>query len=75
MIEYWYIWYRAYENGVMISEGRYHRSYRNRDGARKRAKKMWDKPVYNPLTNTTVEYQWKVGQVYPWNGVKGDRYT
>lgn len=74
MIEYWYIWYRAYSNGVLIGEGRYCRSYRTRQGARGRAKQMWGKPLYNPLTNITTEYVWKVSQVYPWNGVKGDRY-
>lgn len=66
MLEYWYIWYEAFENGVLINKGKYYRSYRTRSGARKRAKQMWDKPLYNPLTDTTVAYRWQVSQDCPW---------
>ena len=74
MLEYWYIWYRVYEDGELIKEAKYHRSYRSKYGAKERAKRMWSEPQYSPLTNTTTEYVWKVSQVYPWDGVKGDRY-
>ena len=66
MLEYWYIWYKIFENDVMIGKGRYPRSYRGRDGATKRAKQMWSTPQYNPLTNSTVKYMWVVSQEYPW---------
>lgn len=74
MLEYWYIWYRVYEDGVLIGEGKYPRSYRSRGSAKERAKQMWSEPQYNPLTGTTTEYVWKISEVYPWNGVKGDRF-
>lgn len=74
MPEYWYIWYRVYENGVQIGEGKYPRSYRSKGSAKYRAKQMWSEPMYNPLTGTTIEYVWKISEVYPWDGVKGDRY-
>lgn len=66
MIEYWYIWYETFENGKPIGRGRYHRSYRSYSGARGRAKQMWDKPLYNPLTDTTIVHRWKVSQECPW---------
>lgn len=73
MPEYWYIWYKVFENGVLIDKGRYPRSYRNKYSAERRAKQMWSEPQYNPLTDTTTEYVWKISETYPWNGVKGDR--
>ena len=72
MTEYWYIWYEAFENGVLIGRGKYHRSYRSRSGARGRAKQMWDKPLHNPLTNTTIVYRWKISHECPWNDINYD---
>lgn len=75
MPDHWYIWYRVYENGVQIGEGKWPRSYRYKYNAKRRAKQMWGKPLYNPLTDTTIEYVWKISEVYPWDGVKGERYA
>ena len=74
MREYWYIWYRVYENGVLIKESQYHKSYSNRSGARYRAIHMWGEPTNKPIDDTTTGYIWKVSETYPWNGLKGDRF-
>lgn len=66
MLEYWYIWYRVYEDGVLIDTGRYHRSYRVKHSADRRARQMWGTPQYNPLTNSTVKYMWIISQECPW---------
>lgn len=66
MPEHWYIWYKVFENGVQIGKGRYYRSYRHKSNAERRARQMWGKPLYNPLTDTTVKYLWVISEECPW---------
>lgn len=66
MPERWYIWYKVFSNGVQIGKGRYYRSYRHKNGAERRARQMWGKPLHNSLTDTTIKYLWVISEDCPW---------
>ena len=66
MPNYWYIWYEVYEDEKKISSGRYHQAYAYKHNAERRAKQMWSKDLYNPMTKTTYKRKWIVSQTNPW---------
>lgn len=71
MREYWRIYYEVFEDGKKIGRGVYPKSYKYKQDAQRRAKKMWGEPQYNQLTNTTITYEWQICQNNPWE--KGSR--
>lgn len=56
-IEFWYIWYEVFENGKVVKRGRYHRSYRSRGGARRKAYELYDEIPH---------LRWTVSETCPW---------
>jgi len=66
MTNYYYIWYEIFENGESISKGQYHYAYRYKSNAVRRAKQMWSKDLYVPMTDTTIHREWIVSQTCPW---------
>lgn len=63
---YWYIWFKVFEDGKYVGAGRYHQAYAYKHNAIRRAKQMWDKDLYNPMTKTTITRMWIVSQTNPW---------
>ena len=63
---YWYIWFEIFEDGKKIGCGRWHQAYTHKSSAVRRAKQMWSKDLYNPLTGTTISHKWIVSQTNPW---------
>ena len=71
MLEYWYIWYIIYEDGKSVERGKYPRSYRSRDGARRRAIQMWGFDPNDdliPIPGTNRFRKWIVSETKPWGG-------
>lgn len=62
-IEFWHIWYEIFENGKVVKTGQYHRSYRHKNGARRKAYE-----VYGDVPNL----RWTVSETCPWE-TKGER--
>ena len=62
-IEFWHIWYEIFENGKVVKTGQYHRSYRHKNGARRKAYE-----VYGDIPNL----RWTVSETFPWE-TKGER--
>lgn len=61
-IEFWHIWYEIFENGKVVKRGCYHRSYRKRDSAMRKAYE-----VYGDVPHL----RWTVSETCPW-GLKGE---
>lgn len=70
-MHYWYIWYEVYENGKRIpnTKGRYGTAYTHKSSAIRRARKMWGKDLYDPMTDSTIHREWIVSQFNPWDDV------
>lgn len=66
MPNYYYIWFKVYEEGKLISSGRYHQAYVYKHNAERRAKQMWSKDLFNPLTGTTISRKWVISETNPW---------
>ena len=64
---YWRIWFTVYEDDKPIGAGVWHRAYAHKSSAVRRAKQMWDKDVYSPMTGTTIKRKWIVSQTNPWS--------
>ena len=64
----WYIWFEVLENGETRGKGMYHRAYKHKSSAVRRAKLMWGEELYIPMTGTFVERLWIVSQTNPWDG-------
>ena len=62
-IEFWYIWYEIFENGKLVKTGQYHRSYRNKSGARRKAHELY---------GDIPHLRWTVSETCPWEK-KGER--
>lgn len=65
-MNYWYIWFEVLENGKTKGKGRYPYVYKYKSSAVRRAKQMWSKRLYVPMTGTLVERLWIVSQTNPW---------
>lgn len=63
--DYWYIWFEVFENGKKIGSGLYNQAYSYKHNAVRRAKLMWDKPFYDPMTNSTITRKWIVSKTNP----------
>lgn len=61
--EFWHIWYEIFENGKLVKTGQYHRSYRTKQGARRKAYE-----VYGDVPHL----RWTVSETCPWE-TKGER--
>lgn len=68
-MDYWYIWFEVFEDNKKIGSGVWHQSYRYKANAVRRAKQMWSEDRVNPMTGTTIKYQWIVSRVNPWKDV------
>lgn len=67
MNDYWRIWFTIYENDKMIGAGVWHKAYKYKKNAERRAKQMWSEDLYYPMTNTTIRREWIISQTNPWN--------
>lgn len=56
-IEFWYIWYEIFENGKRVKTGRYHRSYRHSQAARRKAYQLY---------GDIPHLRWTVSETCPW---------
>lgn len=65
-MNYYYIWFKVYEDGKLIGSGRYHQAYTHKQNAERRAKQMWGEDHYSPMTKTTISRKWIVSQTNPW---------
>lgn len=65
MTDLWYIWFEVFENGNKIGSGVWHRGYSYKKNAIRRAKQMWDKDLYNPMTGSIISRKWVVSQSNP----------
>lgn len=65
-MNYWYIWFEILENGKSLGKGLYHYAYKHKSSAVRRAKQMWSKELYIPMTGTLIERVWVVSQENPW---------
>lgn len=65
-MNYWRIWFEVLEDGKPRGKGVYFRSYKHKSSAVRRAKQMWGKDLYNPMTNTLIKRNWIVSQTNPW---------
>ena len=61
--EFWHIWYEIFENGKLVKTGQYHRSYRNKNGASRKAHELYD---------DIPHLRWTVSETCPWEK-KGER--
>ena len=61
--EFWHIWYEIFDNGKLVKTGQYHRSYRTKQGARRKAHE-----VYGDVPHL----RWTVSETCPWE-TKGER--
>lgn len=68
-MDYWYIWYEVFENGRSVGKGRYFRAYKYKSNAERRAKQMWSKDLFDPMTDTWIKRRWIVSQTNPWEDV------
>lgn len=68
-MDYWYIWYEVFENGRSVGKGRYFRAYKYKSNAERRARQMWSKDLFNPMTDTWIKRRWIVSQTNPWEDV------
>ena len=68
-MDYWYIWYEVFENGRSVGKGRYFRAYKYKSNAERRARQMWSKDLFNPMTDTWIKRRWVVSQTNPWEDV------
>ena len=68
MNENWYIWYELYEDGKPLahSRGRYHRPYKYKSSAERRARQMWSKGFIDPRTGGILTHKWIISQTNPW---------
>lgn len=66
MNDYWRIWFEVYEDGKLIGAGVWQQYYKYKQNAVRRAKQMWDKDCYSPITKTTIHREWIVSQTNPW---------
>ena len=66
MDDLWYIWFKVYENGRLISHGKYGYAYKYKSNATRRAKQMWSKELYIPMTDVTITREWIVSRTNPW---------
>lgn len=73
MNDYWRIWFKVYENDKLVGAGVWHKSYKYKQNAVRRAKQMWGEDLYIPITNTTIRREWVVSQTNPWNTNVYDR--
>jgi hypothetical protein len=71
MNENWHIWYEIYEDGVLVphSKSKYHRSYKHKSSAERRARQMWGENSSNPITGATYSRKWIISQTCPWEDV------
>lgn len=65
-MDYWYIWYEIFEDDKSVGKGRYTKAYTHKSSAVRRAKQMWSKDLYNPMTKTLIKRKWIVSQTNPW---------
>lgn len=56
-IKFWYIWYEIFENGKRVKTGRYHRSYRHSQAARRKAYQLY---------GDIPHLRWTVSETCPW---------
>lgn len=66
-MDYWRIWFKVYEDDKLVGAGVWHKSYKHKSSAVRRAKQMWGEDLYNPMTNTTIKRKWIVSQTNPWS--------
>lgn len=66
MNTYWYIWYETFEDGKNVGRSRYNQVYAYKFNATRRAKDLFDKETYVPITKSTITYKWLVSQECPW---------
>ena len=66
MPNYWYIWYETFEDGKSLGYGRWHQAYAYKQNAERRAKQMWSKDLYSPITKSVISHKWIVSQTNPW---------
>lgn len=66
MDDYWRIWFEIYENDRLIGAGVWHQHYKYKKNAERRAKQMWSKDLYNPVSNKIIKRKWVVSQTNPW---------
>lgn len=71
-MNYWRIWFKVFEDDKEIGSGVWHQAYKYKSNAVRRAKQMWSKDLYNPMTGTTISRKWIVSQTNPWAGVTSD---
>ena len=73
---YWYIYYKVYEDDRLIGYGRLPQAYTYKNNAERRARQLWGKPCYNPLTKSTIKHKWIISQTDPWESLclEGDIY-
>lgn len=64
-MNYWRIWFEVFEDDKKIGAGVWHQAYTYKKNAVRRARQMWSKDLYNPLTGTTISRKWVVSQTNP----------
>jgi hypothetical protein len=64
----WKIWFEVYENGKPLVKGKgcYHKTYKYKSNAVRRAQQMWGSNLYDPNANVLQERRWVVSQTNPW---------
>jgi hypothetical protein len=67
MNEYWYIWYKVFEDGKYVGGGVYPTAYKYKSNAIRRARQMWLTDTYNPMTGTVFSRKWYVDKTNPWD--------
>lgn len=63
----WYIWFEILENGQTRGKGMYHRAYKHKSSAVRRAKQMWGDELLS-VNGSLIERLWIVSQTNPWEG-------
>ena len=62
----WYIWFEVLENGKTRGKGMYHRAYKHKSSAVRRARQVYGTELTS-MTGTLVERLWIVSQTNPWD--------
>ena len=71
-MNYWRIWFEVLEDGKPRGKGVYIKAYKHKSSAVRRAKQMWGKDLYVPMTGTRIKRNWIVSQTNPWESDKED---
>jgi hypothetical protein len=65
-MNYWYIWVKVYEDDKYIGSYMYHKGYKHKSSAERRARTLWGLPHVDLMTGTIVTRKCIISQTNPW---------